>query len=294
MGLIRANPSFVLPFAVCVLIWPSFSHAQSPSPQTKVIIDAVKFDEGAHLSAEVLGNEITALQHREFAEDSGKWVGRLEAAALHALPDAESHPDYSIQGARADWQPISRDSTGLHVSVTIGFVETPGSLYRDRLTSIRFVDEVDPTRSTLFPTGEMRELIPFRDGELVSNEKIGTGLDALKQLYSSKGYIDAAVTPLLSEDDAHKTFSLVIQLNEGRQYRVGTVEVVGLDASQEDTLKAKLKSGDTFNDDFLEDFYRDNRISRGPQNVRFTRHSSEGVVDISFDFRSLPKPQSQN
>ena len=92
----------------------------------------------------------------------------------------------------------------------------------------------------------------------------------------------------------HQLISVAVELEEGTQFRVGSVEGLGLDREISDrALKMKLKPGDVFNPRFLEDFYKDNK-SLWPadvspkENTQIKQDSRDGTVDIVFDFRLCP------
>jgi hypothetical protein len=92
---------------------------------------------------------------------------------------------------------------------------------------------------------------------------------------------------------------VVFKIDEDRQYRVGSVEVLGLDRKISDRVpQMKLKPGDVFNPQFVKDFYEDNKsvlpaqVSRG-ENTEIRQHSTDGTVNIVFDFRPRVQTSSQ-
>ena len=123
-------------------------------------------------------------------------------------------------------------------------------------------------------------------------DRIRDGLDSLRKLYGSDGYIDVSLGATTQSHDESQTVSVVMKLTEGPQYRVGNVQVVGLDPTLEDKLRSKLKPGDVMNPQILCDFYRDNKLllpaSASPQDVKVTRDAQNATVDLSFVFSAAP------
>jgi len=143
-----------------------------------------------------------------------------------------------------------------------------------------------------FPVVELRSLIPLQEGDILSAEKLREGLDALRKLYGSHGYIDFTPTPETEVDDDRQIVSIHFVLDEQPQYRIGKIEIVGLGSKTENALIWKLKPGDLFNDDLLKQFFVDNQalLPEGSSelNSEFRRNTKDGIADIKLKFRSCP------
>jgi outer membrane protein assembly factor BamA len=255
--------------------------------QSKVIIDTVEIDDATHLPDAIRNQLVGSLEHQEFEGNSAHWFDKKLDDLINAAV-----PDQTDRDVGNCYRILSRDSSGdIHVSLTIEFKENP--LTTSRLASIRFVNASDPKAATLFPPGELRNLFPLRDGELFRREPIRQGLGAVRSLYASRGYIDA-VTSVRSEysSETHSV-SIVMEIGEGPQYHVRNILVVGLDPTLEGALRSKLKPGDVMNFKVIRDFYKDNKsvmpTDASPQDVKLTRDPENAVVDLSFDFRALPR-----
>jgi len=55
---------------------------------------------------------------------------------------------------------------------------------------------------------------PIRSGDLFNATAIGKGLDSVKKLYASKGYVQAEAIPRLQTDEARHTVTLIIDVHE--------------------------------------------------------------------------------
>jgi outer membrane protein assembly factor BamA len=104
----------------------------------------------------------------------------------------------------------------------------------------------------------LRGLFPISDGDIFSREKIAKGLENLSKTYGDRGYINFTAVPDTSFEDQKKLITLDIDMDEGRQFYVGTISVLGLD---EPTRQELLKSvptttGQVYTSELWESFLR--------------------------------------
>ena len=84
----------------------------------------------------------------------------------------------------------------------------------------------------------LRDLFPIRDGDILSREKIAEGLENLKNAYGAMGYVNFTSVPEPRVDDANRVISLDVDVDEGRQFFVREINVLGLDeSSRREVLK---------------------------------------------------------
>ena len=94
----------------------------------------------------------------------------------------------------------------------------------------------------------LRGFFRIEDGDVFSREKIGKGLEDLRKAYGEIGFINFTSVPDTQFDDENGLISLVIDVDEGKQFRIGSVKVIGLDdAAREEVLKNLPKRGEVFN-----------------------------------------------
>jgi hypothetical protein len=110
-------------------------------------------------------------------------------------------------------------------------------------------------------------------------------------LYSSKGYIDFTAVPLTNVDENLQRIDLVMQLNEQRQYRVGSLEIQGLDPGLEAGLRSIIVPGEAIKMESITAFFKENRSALPPRaldNLEIRRDVRTGIVDLTFDARTCP------
>jgi outer membrane protein assembly factor BamA len=128
----------------------------------------------------------------------------------------------------------------------------------------------------VFSSEELRKRIPMHEGDVFNVQKIREALDGLRKLYVSHGYIDSVVSPIADIDGEHQRISLTMEIDQGKQYRLGKVEVFGPNPQMQDLLKSTLKPGEIYNDQVLQNFLKEHKSSLPP--------------DVSFQDIDQPLP----
>jgi outer membrane protein assembly factor BamA len=153
----------------------------------------------------------------------------------------------------------------------------------------------DPAVPLVFSSEELRKLIQMREGDLFSVAKIREALDGMKEFYGSHGYIDFVVSPITYIDNERGRVSLMMELDQQKQFRLGKIEVFGLDPRAENLLSSTLKPGDTVNIPLIRNFLRDNKSSLPAdvslEHTEFQRNLRAGTVDLRFNFQACPQLQ---
>jgi outer membrane protein assembly factor BamA len=88
-----------------------------------------------------------------------------------------------------------------------------------------------------FSSGQLRQQFAISDGDIFNTETIRVGLDSLRKLYASQGFINFTPVPNTDADDASSTVSLAIDLDEGQQFRLGRLLLDGEEPDAGDGAK---------------------------------------------------------
>jgi len=251
--------------------------AQTPHPEVR--IERIKFVGNITLPASALEELANSLRTRSFDADSD-WM--QEAVDIHAREVWQRYGYYNVV-VNGESRLLNDDKDHQRVSVTIHVTEGP----QYRLAYIRF------EHADVFPPQELRKLIPLDDGEVFDVLRIRQGLDALKKLYGTKGYIDFTASPLTEVDERGRRIKLTLDLDEDTQYRVGKITVLGLAPKTEAALVWRLKPGEVFDYKFYLDFFEDNKSLLPPDanpqlDSHISRDARAATVDIIVDFRGCP------
>ncbi len=139
----------------------------------------------------------------------------------------------------------------------------------------------------------LRSLFPIQDGDIFSREKIAKGLENLRKMYGEMGFVNFTSVPDTSFDEERKMVTLKIELDEGKQFYIGSVNILGLDQHVADDLlnDLLLKPGDVYNQRIFELSLQ--YLSLRRTNVSFSHYSRQlderaGTIAITFDFRPCP------
>ena len=164
-----------------------------------------------------------------------------------------------------------------------------GPLYR--LAEIGFVG------NHAFSTPALRSRFPLKKGDLFGRDKIANGLDALRDLYVSSGFIDFTAIPD-TQNLSNATVILSVSVMEGQQYHMGELEIF---ARKEvaDRLRTEwqLPEGAAFDLTYLDKYIGSNRSLLPPgfqrEHMQLVRDCRNATVDVRLPLDATD-PRSQS
>jgi hypothetical protein len=92
-----------------------------------------------------------------------------------------------------------------------------------RLGEIRFV------KASVFSSDRLRKLFPVQTGDVFSLSSILHGLENLRKLYETRGYVNFVAVPEVKSDESHRTMALVIDIDEGQPFNFGRLVLDGVE-----------------------------------------------------------------
>jgi len=174
------------------------------------------------------------------------------------------------------------------ISMVVAIRATLGPQYRTGDIRIESTDSGFPLSIS---ADVLRGIIPLQRGEVFSVERVRKGLENLTRAYKQEGYVDMTAEPDTEIDEPGGTINLVLRISEQLQYRVGSIEFLGIDSVTREKLMEWLpKPGEVFDGTRLEEFFKANKailpsdVSREDLNV--SRDLKTRTVAILFDFRT--------
>jgi len=121
-------------------------------------------------------------------------------------------------------------SSPVNQRIALSFRVDEGLQYR--LGQIQFVNN-----KAISDVGALRALFPITDGDVFSREEIAQGLENLRKAYGEIGYINFTCVPE-TRFDQERLIYLEIDMDEGKQFRVGNISFPGLDeTAQREVLR---------------------------------------------------------
>jgi outer membrane protein insertion porin family len=138
---------------------------------------------------------------------------------------------------------------------------------------------------------ELDRLLGLKSGQVAGTWALDDGLRRVQRAYGQRGYLQVkhSYAPRFNEADRAAVFD--IRLEEGPQFRAGTLEFVGLDPVESDALAKlwRLSPGDVY-DAAYPDRFRFDEIAktrpRGakPPEIRLAIDKDKKVVNVRFVF----------
>jgi hypothetical protein len=139
---------------------------------------------------------------------------------------------------------------------------------------------------------------PSRKGDLFDRSKIASGLDSLRHLYASDGFIHLFTIPD-TQTLSDATIALNIGVGEGPQYRMGKLEIV---AKKElaDRLQGdwELPEGTVFDRTYIDKYISEHLsvlpLGFAPQDVKLVRNCRDASVEVMLLLdATVPSSESQ-
>jgi outer membrane protein assembly factor BamA len=143
--------------------------------------------------------------------------------------------------------------------------------------------------STTFTKDQLNAAMPIKRLDVFDAEKVRQGLENLRKLYASQGYINFACVPDTQLDDADHTVTLRLQLEPGEVFHVGAVDMTGGNAELRKKAQRAwpLHQGDLFNPDSISKFFREQssmlpHYMSEAENVELKSNDKDRLMDITL------------
>ncbi|HEV2493967.1 MAG TPA: POTRA domain-containing protein [Terriglobia bacterium] len=116
--------------------------------------------------------------------------------------------------------------------------------------------EVRWSGNTVFSSADLSQALHLVAGKPVDGVQLQQDLEKVRDRYGTRGYILASLRPNPSFQDATRTVSYDVHVTEGDLYRMGKLEIAGLDASHTEALSRRwtLPAGDPYDRSYLKTF----------------------------------------
>jgi outer membrane protein assembly factor BamA len=237
--------------------------------QIKINIVSVEFPTNDTLPDEMRTQLRREIKKHDFSVDVGApdsdWLGELNDVVVR---NVFANAGYFL--AQSTTTPFLIRAEGQQRSYAVRIDVESGLLYR--LGGLQFENV------SVFPQDDLRKLVRLTTGERFDVGKVRGTIESISKLYSTKGYIDMTIEPRMEIDDKKQQIELTLRLSEEAQYRVGLVEINGVDAETKNRLVSRLTPGSVFDSSALESF-----LDEAGRNVTYNRHTGERTVDIVLD-----------
>jgi outer membrane protein assembly factor BamA len=249
----------------------SSSRPLNASQQIKINIASVEFPVDDTLSDELHMQLRRTVQNEKFSVAAGTpdtdWLDELSEVVVR---DVLVNAGYFKAQTRTIPYLIRAEAHQRFYAVRIE--SESGPLYR--------LGEIQFENVTVFDQADLRRQFRLRAGEPFDISMIREGIESITRLYSTKGYIDETILPQIDVDDEKQQINMIMRISEEVQYRVGTVQFLGLDDGMKNRLVDQLEPGRVFNMPVLKSF-----LDADERTVTINRNTPDRTVDIALDVR---------
>jgi outer membrane protein assembly factor BamA len=169
-----------------------------------------------------------------------------------------------------------RDVLAVPKPVTLEAEVSDGPRYK--LAEITFVE------NHAFSSEKLRKQFPLRRGDLFERGKVASGLDSLRKLYGTEGFLDWIAVPDVKVA-SNATANLNISVQEGPQYHMGKLDIVA-DKEVAARLRAEWKQaeGDVYDHTYIDQYLEANRdllpVGFSRANVHTIQNCPDALVEI--------------
>jgi outer membrane protein assembly factor BamA len=187
-----------------------------------------------------------------------------------------------LKAAFPDVQPKVVEDSAQETLVDVAFPVTPGRQYR--------LSELQLSGNKIFPAEQLRQLIHLQTGQPVNAVEVDKDIEAISKLYGTRGYMAARIQPTPEMNDAESTVKYLFQFQEGVVFKMGDLEIRGLDSRTTERVAAawKLRGGDTYDSGYPKQFLQANNSLVPGDQWNITVHESveekDQTVDVSLHF----------
>ncbi len=153
-----------------------------------------------------------------------------------------------LKAAFADSQARVVTQSGGEVEVDAILPLAPGKVYA--------TSSVDWKGNIVFSADDLQRQIHLPAGQPADAVHLVSDLEKVAKLYHTKGYMAARITPKPLLDDDHSTVHYDLNVLEGDQFKMGELEIIGLDSQAKTHLQAawKLNEGDPYDGEYYKKF----------------------------------------
>jgi outer membrane protein assembly factor BamA len=187
----------------------------------------------------------------------------------HVLPSPSSTSDSQ-----------SRDEIQVDAILSVA----PGNVYSG--------SGVDWKGNSVIGAAELAPLIHLTPGKPVDAVRLLSDIENVAKLYRSRGYMMVQVKPEAQLDDQKSTVHYDINIVEGDLYRMGDLEILGLDTQATARMRNAwtLQGGQPYNANYLRQFLENTRdmLPRGVHwgvTTHETPEAKDKTVDVEIHFK---------
>ena len=103
------------------------------------------------------------------------------------------------------------------------------------------VAEVGFRGNTVFEDPELRQGLKIKEGEIFQRQKIRDEITRLTDVYGSKGYAFAEITPSVTPNMEDRTATIILTIKEGEMMRIRQININGNDKTKDNVIRREVR-----------------------------------------------------
>jgi len=158
--------------------------------------------------------------------------------------------------------------------------------------------EVEWSGNSVLSTFTLASSLGMKPGDAANGMEIEAGWDRVREEYAHRGYLEAKVDPSARYDDQARTVSYAVKVEEGNQYKFGTMVLTGISMAAERHLREAwpIPAGESFDKTKYEEFLT--KLETHPEKIfgdlpvhyenvgHWVRtDAGMGIADVLLDFK---------
>jgi outer membrane protein assembly factor BamA len=246
--------------------------AAAPAPR----VCSLRFPGASTISAPELTAALATVVGSDY---SRSYLTAASAGTLRDMYRERGHWSATLGGPVAS--PSGPACSGVDVDVSIAVNEGPAYVW----------DRAEWLGNAAVSTRDLDDLMAMRAGRPAALRQVDDGLIKIHSAYGKQGYVAFKATYEPRLDEATRRAVFEVRIDEGPQFRMGTLEFLGIAPSDAAAFakRWRLKSGDVYDASYAQDFSSKDLAPRLPAGARYPTFQMETdattrVVNVRFLF----------
>ena len=103
------------------------------------------------------------------------------------------------------------------------------------------IGEIGFRGNTVFEDPELRQGLKMKEGEIFQRQKLRDEITRLNDLYGSKGYSFADVSPNVVPNTTERTASIILTIKEGEMMRIRQINISGNEKTKDNVVRREIR-----------------------------------------------------
>jgi outer membrane protein insertion porin family len=103
------------------------------------------------------------------------------------------------------------------------------------------IGEIGFRGNTVFEEPELRQGLKMKEGEIFQRQKLRDEITRLNDLYGSRGYSFAEVSPNVIPNTEERTATIILTVKEGEMMRISQININGNDKTKDNVIRRELR-----------------------------------------------------